>query len=575
MEGGQDGGRETPRPRARPWVLVLLLGLLVQLPTLGVGFFADDYAHQLVLEDERGLTPIPRWNLYDFGSAADWSTGERAGSLPWWTSEDWSIRFFRPLTSAVLRLDHALWGHGAAGYHATSVLLWLALLVLVHELFLALVPAPRTATLALLVFVLSDASSVPVGWIANRNALVEALFATGALLAALSGKGALALVLGLGAALGKESGSFAWLVAAMALHARGSRRAAAAGALLFVAHLACLALGGFGTRSLLYATPWTDPARFLSNVLTLASAGVLSLLGPLPLDLLGLLPALRAPLVVAGIVLGWPLAVWIARRAPSGPARRLLLAWIALTLLPQGSVVAADRLLFVPSIGAAGLFALAWTAERERWGTLPRLRRALAWALALSVTLGSGFSLVLQNVGSLPGLARHLRAKALATDVGPRALGRRDVIVLQTESQLQAFTLGATWRVETGDEDVRFWPLQSGGRALRWTRTGDATFELETRGAPFLTGPFETVYVSGADPPAVGRRWRTPLFEVEALDAGEDGLRCVRVTLARSLDDPALRFVRPVEGVLTTLAAPAPGATLELPEAVPSRPFVP
>src|SRR6185503_11341789 len=76
---------------ARPWrwsvALVLLGGLLLQLSTLSVGFFADDYVHQLVLAEDALPSPIPRWSLYDFGSAADWAgfAGER-GSLPWWTA---------------------------------------------------------------------------------------------------------------------------------------------------------------------------------------------------------------------------------------------------------------------------------------------------------------------------------------------------------------------------------------------------------------------------------------------------------------------------------------------------------
>src|SRR6185503_14875822 len=115
---------EDPRAAARRWplALVLLLGLVVQLPTLRVGFFADDYVHQLVLADDGPRSPIPRWSLYDFGSAAEWAEfGRATGSLPWWTSSDWKIRFFRPLTSLSLGLDHALWGEHALGYHITSL----------------------------------------------------------------------------------------------------------------------------------------------------------------------------------------------------------------------------------------------------------------------------------------------------------------------------------------------------------------------------------------------------------------------------------------------------------------------
>src|SRR5262245_18679995 len=90
--------------------LVFSLGLLVQLPTLRIGFFADDYGHQLILR-AHGVTPIPRGNLYDFGAAPQWAEFARGSFalLPWWTGSDWKIRFFRPLTSLSLRLDYALW----------------------------------------------------------------------------------------------------------------------------------------------------------------------------------------------------------------------------------------------------------------------------------------------------------------------------------------------------------------------------------------------------------------------------------------------------------------------------------
>jgi hypothetical protein len=89
-----------------------------------------------------------------------------------------------------------------------------------------------------------------------------------------------------------------------------------------------------------------------------------------------------------------------------------------------------------------------------------------------------------------------------------------------------------------------------------------------------LDNPFERVYLS-RDDLAVGKRWSTPLFEVEALAVEEGCLRRIRVTLERPLDDPSLRFVRPIGGVLTLIEPPAIGATLELGEAVNTRPFVP
>src|SRR5262245_37418961 len=306
--------------------LALSLGLLVQLPTLRIGFFADDYGHQLILRGH-GVTPIPRWNLYDFGRAPQWAAFSRGGYslLPWWTDRDWQIRFFRPLTSLSLRLDYALWNREPLGYHVTSLVLWMVLLVLVHRLYEALGLPPRVAILGLLVFALSHASSFPVGWIAHRNSVLEALFAVSAVLAALRGGVGTALTLGLAAALSKESGGVALLLVAAIFHARGRSRSTWVALLAFSAHLTFLAGGGYGARSLYYVTPWIAPVPFLKNLVLLASGGVLSLLSPGPLEVFLSIPP--SVLFTLSILVGWPLAVAILRRVPRGEARMVLGAW--------------------------------------------------------------------------------------------------------------------------------------------------------------------------------------------------------------------------------------------------------
>src|SRR5262249_43442519 len=152
------------------------------------------------------------------------------------------------------------------GYHVTNLLLWMALLVLVHRLYEALGLPARVALLGLLVFALSHTSASPVGWIANRNSVLEALFGVGAVLAARHGGAGMAIALGLAAALSKESGGFALLLVAGILYARGRSRPACVALLTFGGQLALLALGGFGTRSLFYVTPWGNPVRFLKNL---------------------------------------------------------------------------------------------------------------------------------------------------------------------------------------------------------------------------------------------------------------------------------------------------------------------
>lgn len=346
-----------------------------------------------------------------------------------------------------------------------------------------------------------------------------------------------------------------------------------------VAWLAALVLLGYGTHSLFYATPWHDPLPFLSNLALIATGGALSLAGPFPIDLVVAIPSLRLAFVGLGLALGGALWIWIARTLRLRPAAehrasRGLALWMVLFLLPQAAAAPGDRLLFVSSIGACGLLAqhLSTLRERARAGQLGTGARWAAGALLLASTLGSGLLLLGQGVG-MALLAKHLRTSALATDVGPTGDSWVQMMVLQTESQMQGFTLGATWNGAGGDPTVRFNLLQNGPRPLRFRRLSETDFELESLGTPFLDGPFERVYL--AREPALDEAWQTSLFAVRALLHPSGELRRLHFSMVRSLDDPSQRFVVPRNGVLTRIRPPAVGAELELPAPVPVTPLVP
>lgn len=583
-----------PGPRA--WRLVLLLALVLQLPSLRLGFFVDDHLHQIALEDTGGLVPIPRWNLYDFGSTGDWQAfAERHGSSPWWTDPDWKARFLRPLPSLLLNVEHALWGSRALGYHLTSLALWLALIVLARRLFVRMGLSPRATLAALLVLVTADAASVPVGWIANRNALLEGLFATAALgcvlglgpppgrRAALAGVGLAAL-----AALSKESGVTTLAVVALILDSRGRvavgaerRRLRAAAALstgLLLAWVAVFVLGGYGTRSGYYATPWVHPLRSLGNLALLATGGMLSVLGPFSLDAAVAFPEHRLTLALTfgalGLLVGVPLARRIRGTVGGRPRMGWMAAWLVLALLPRCGVLPGDRLLFVPTLALAPLLGTAWDVERAHWSRLGRVTRALLLSLGFSTVVLSGLFLVAQNAG-LASIADHLRTTTRSAEVGPPGSGRRDALVLQTESQMQAFALGGTWLGEGGDPAVHFQLLQAGPRPLRWSRPAEDVFEFETLGAPFLNAPFESVYRSTNEPPEPGRRWRGDFFTVEALRSDARGLQEIRLTLDPEAPGVTRLFLRSDGGVLRPIEPPRVGQTIELGRPERTGPFVP
>ncbi len=82
---------------------------------------------------------------------------------------------YRPLTTLSLRLDHAVHGEDAWGYHLTNVLLH-ALVVGVLAFVLLRVPgAGRGAFLGLMVFAVHPVLADSVAWISGRSSMISAL----------------------------------------------------------------------------------------------------------------------------------------------------------------------------------------------------------------------------------------------------------------------------------------------------------------------------------------------------------------------------------------------------------------
>jgi hypothetical protein len=377
---GSTNQSETPgRQNAQRLALIAYVGitLLAFLPALATPFFLDDHLHAAMV---KGTFPVARSpiDLYDFVADDDRAAMLDRGFLPWWTHPQLTIRFFRPLSSVLLYADHRLFGDNAGAMHLHSLAWWVAAVLGARALFRRWF-SPRVALIASIVFAVSPCHAMPLGWLANREALLSLAFGTFALGAfsrwrdggavkhallaalffalALLGGGEYALCFG-GYVLAIDRARAAELRESLGRRLLGLVPfAVPAAAYLWVrAHL------GYGTLgSGFYSDPLHDPVMFLSKAPWRATALVAN--GWLTLDAAYVNAwekwSVFAAVVLIG-VLGWVAIKRTFARLPTAERRtaRWLLLGSFLAMAPVLAVVPSLRLMGVAMIGIAPVVAI-------------------------------------------------------------------------------------------------------------------------------------------------------------------------------------------------------------------------
>ncbi|MEO1370637.1 MAG: hypothetical protein AAFX50_25925, partial [Acidobacteriota bacterium] len=339
------------------------------LSALDLGPVLDDHYHRVMLQGHPQLgDPKPITDLFAFGDAS----ASPASLVPWWAGDDLRFRFFRPLASLSLALDHALWPEDWAWRHAQS-LLWLGLAVgAAAALYRRLAPGSAVAGLAALLFAVDDAHAAPALWLANRSALMSLFFSILAVAAHhrhrcdgwRPGAWATPFAVALAVLCG-ESGlaAGAYLLAYALVLDRGPLRArllalapsASVGVLWATVYL----LGGYGTSgSVIYVDPAGEPLRFLAAVADRAPKLLLGQFGFPPPDVFAFLSeeAGRAGSAAALVFsIGFAALAW--RSVKRRRAARFFALGLVMALLPVCATLPSGRLLGPVSVG--GSFVLA------------------------------------------------------------------------------------------------------------------------------------------------------------------------------------------------------------------------
>jgi hypothetical protein len=598
----------------------LLLGLYLQWPSLEGGFRSDDYVQWAMLQ---GLftTARSQFDLFDFASGhpADYRALVDFGYLPFWTVPALRLRMLRPLSSALIALDHRLFGAQPFFHHLHS-LLWFGFLLFAAGRLLWRSLPPRAASLALLLFAAGPCHTLPVGWLANRSTLIASSF------------GLLAVELFVhGRSLRQRIGCA--LLASLAL-------AAGEYALATLAYGIAYALLGTGTQALSEPNAPPEPMRKPGLRARLVAAWPIvlpvcvylalhSLLGsdivhsgyylsPLH-DPSGFARALvtRVPVLVADLLFGLPSLYWNG----GSPLRALLLSWnlfspaqwvrlpdwttwqvligylacaagfwlwrvqrtaagasqlswlglgALLALLPMAGSLPEDRLLGAATLGACALVAsLTWQIWDEVAAglPLPRLLRAVLLLACLAWFPISAIYRSHDDVRSVVFGSEVARVWCRDADLPAQHSAETRVYVLAAADFNTAANLPWLRRFYGQPLPRAYRRLAPGALPLDVTRVSENVLDVRVLTTNLRGTALPSLYRESAAALHRAERFRLPGLAVEVLQIYDDNPSWLRFSFDRSIDDPLLWFVVATEHGLRHRNMPPIGETERFPQA--------
>lgn len=558
------------------WLTVLVI-VVLNLPSLAVGWMDDDAIHRAMFANQLGGIEYGAHEAYCFAGGPNhyppvWAL--------WWAAPGARVCFFRPLSSYTLLLDHWLFADSALGAHLHSFL-WFALALagiytLGRRLF-----GHRVATLAIAIYGLSSFSGSTVAWVACRHAIVAAALTAGALVLYVAGRevgehrraavgiGALAvsLLAGEGAL-----GGFAFLLAYEAVRSRDAAKTRLAyvgvAAVIAVVYVGLYSLFGFGANTGGYIDPLRAPGDFVAAVpvrlLALFTDAVLgspidNWLDPAALPLLFMLGLLGALLIFTVGLLGAG-----DRDESEKRSLRFLLLGTLLSAVPLAASVLGGRVLMIPGLGLtialASMLHSAWRRRREFTG----LRRA-----------GALLALGLLSL-SLFGLNPFFRVEA----------ARQFFVIEKAERELAASSLadchGAEHFLVLGTNELtvglyaRFLLMeQIAGRAfhhiahssgdLLLTRLDERRLRVTTTSGHAVAGALFTELRRAQKPFPTDQRIAVGDASILVEESSPAGVRSFVVETAQPTDDPAICWLRYDGKRLLRAPIPQVGASARVP----------
>jgi hypothetical protein len=365
--------------KKRTMVVVGAFATCLLLPSLSNGWLVDDllFHDRYFNQGERNL--LKQFTFNSFLEEERFSAERREGVLPWWASSNLHVSFFRPLAALTHQLDYTLWPESKVLMQAHNLFWFVLVLFTTAYFFRKFYKTALAAGLAFLFFALDDSHGFPVGWLANRNALIALFMGVWSLYFyrkhTLDNRNSskqhtstqaywISLVCFALSLLAGEAGIqtaaylFAWAVFFGPQDTINKARQLFPFAVIGISYLILLKLLDFGAHgSGLYTNPLASPVEFLTEMpIRLVQLLAGQLLFP-PSHISQLLPPLFSIQMVM-IGLGLPLVLWYLYKMLKGSqTARFWALGGSLCLIPLCSTLPMDRNLWFVGLGGAGLLA--------------------------------------------------------------------------------------------------------------------------------------------------------------------------------------------------------------------------
>lgn len=578
--------------RHHGYAMGIALAFLIALPILGFGFFADDYLHIATIEGENDLASP--FDVFVFGA----DDPERmqpyleTGPYPWFIDPAFKAHFFRPLSSALMVLDHRVFGRFAPAYNAHS-LLWRLLLCTAVMLILRRSLPPAAGVLALFLFVLDESHVLPVAWWSNRNSVVAVALGFTGLAAHLRWREEewrpglwLSLLAYLGALLASENalGALAYVPAYELFGRRDALRmrfkAMMPASVIAVGYYGFYLWNGYGARfSDIYINPGTNPLAYLAE----APSRFLMLMGTqflmVPCEMAILRPewtlffvimGIVALVVVCALLYGlWPRFAREEQRA---------LCWLVpgalLATTPGLAAIVSSRVLMAPSLGGAVILALIiaglWriTAAPDSSKAKHLFLKALMWSWIVMLVGFAALSWPAQ-VLALRGVMNHLNNIIRTAELDETRMETTHVVVMNAPDMYTGLYPKMVRHFDGLPQPRSWWTMSIAPFDHRLSRTSEKEMELEIVGGALFTSPMERLFRSARNPIEVGESFDLNGLTVTVIEVRDSGPSRILLTFEEPPENERYQLLAYRDGAYRRLRPPAPGEVIELPYVFP------